>query len=510
MTHARLDDEFRELLSELEDKPDDEALIADACYAWNIRSYHNLCIDYARRGLAKDPFHAGLYYELIIASSLDTAHILREIQKELEGILLKKPKDLGCLRNLALSCFFLEEEGEAEELLQRIIAQTRDKADQQTYETLAQLEFSRDHLERALAYCDKAIARPGPGARAVRLKGLCYQDLGELDHAKSCFEQALELEPNFVWACHSLAALCMEREDYAEAFRYFGKATYINPMDPGNLFLLAEAFMDMEDYDLAAAELNKLLLCQPEPRIEAEVHNALGYLWLKMDDLERARGHLTQAIDLEPELAVAYYNLGQLAQREGHANLAERHFKNALSLDPGHVESHVELGFLHLQHKEQEEAQQRFETALELDLHEPQAHLGLSKLAQQRRQANRQLEYARQAAEMDPENPEIMNNLGIAWECNRDLDQAERCYLRALELDDRHSPAANNLGYLYEKKMKRHPDEADDYRHKAVDAWTRRLQICVALKKSTKAATTHLLKLGLSKEDIRALAKQAG
>ncbi len=507
MNHARSDDDFRDLLRRLDQKADDLALIGEACYGWNIRSYHNLCIDCARRGLAKDPFNAEIYYELIIASSLDTAHILREIQKELEGILSQRPLDMAHVRNLALVHFFLEEDERAEGLLQDILQKTNGKADRQVYEILAQLEYSRQNMEQCIAYCDQSIDRPGPSARAVRLKGLCHQELEDAERAQSCFEFALELEPNFVWACHSLAALCMEQSDFAEAFRYFGKAAYINPMDPGNMFLMAEAFMDMEAYDLAAAELNKLLLCKPENRIEAEVHNALGYLCLKLGQLEKARRHLTIAIDLEPELAVAYFNLGQLAEKENLPAIAERHFKNALSMDPGHVESWIELGFLHLQSKDIEEAERCFESALNLEPYEAQAFLGLSKVEQKRNHPEKQLQFAKQAFEYDPEQPEILNNLGIAYECNRDLDRAENSYLRALDLDPMQSPAANNLGYLYEKKMKLSPDAEETFKAKAIDAWKTRLRICVAQKKSTRAATTHLRKLGLSDLEIKAAAQ---
>lgn len=507
MDALQFDDDFRDLLGKLNKKPSDLGLISQVCYGLNIRSYHDLCMEWARKGLARDPKDANLYYELIIASSLDTAHILEEILDELEALRDETPQDQGVLRNLALTHYFLEQDEEAEGILLSII-ENRDPmtVDRQTYEVLAQLEYTRQNMEQCIYYCDKAIDRPGSAARVVRLKGLCFQELGDLESARRCFHFALELEPCFIWACHSLAGLCLEEEEYDQAFRYFGKATYINPLDPGNLFLAAEAFMDMEAYDLAAAELNKLLLCKPEKRIEAEVHNALGYIGIKTEDPDKAKHHLSLAIELEPELAVAYYNMGQVARQEGSHALAEYHFKHALEYDSMHVEAWVEMGFLQIDQKEYGNARDCFDSALENDPFEALAYLGLSKLCHKQKDYKGQLEHAKNAFEYDPDHAEICNNLGIAYECNREYDEAEKAYLCALDLNPMHSQAANNLGYLYETKMKMDKEKQKTYRKKAIDAWTKRLQICIRQKKSTKGAVTHLVNLGLSQDKIDELA----
>ncbi len=502
------DDDLQQLLLELKENPENVELLSQVCYAFNIRSYHQLCITYARRGLAKDPNHGNLYYELIIASSLDTAHILEEILKELERILDERPGDYGAQRNLALVNYFLENDEDGEKILLSLVNNhEEEQIDRQTYEVLAQIEHAQGNFEGCLDYCDKAIAKPGQTGRAIRLKGMCYQEMGNQDEAMNCYNQALEQEPYFVWACHSYASLHFERGDFKQALRYFGKATFVNPNDPGNLFLMAEAYMDMEAYELAMAELTKLLMCKPIKRIQAEVYNALGYLWIKKGDHDQARQHLTTAIELEPELAVAYFNMGLLAQKEHNFPLADRHFKNAIAIDDHNLDAWIELGFLNIQQKKLEQAEECFNTALELDEDEAQAHLGLSKLAQREKDVDEQLSHAQKAFELDPDHPEICNNLGIAFECNMDYEQAEDAYTRALELDPFHSPAANNLGYLYEKKMKLLPSEEENYRAKAIRAWSKRLQICVIKKKSIKGATTHLLKLGLTQQEIESIAE---
>lgn len=504
---AQFDEELQQLLIDLNENPSNVELIARICYDFNIRSFHNLCIFYARKGLAMDPYHAGLFHELIVASTLDTAHILDEIQRELEQILAERPGDMGARRNLALVHYFMENDEEAQAALTQIVKQTEpSQVDRLTYEVLAQLEYTRENFEDCIAYCDEAAAKPGNAARTTRLKGLCFQEMGDTHAALEAFQQALELEPHFVWACHSLGTLFFEKGDYQQAFRFFGKAAFVNPRDPGNLFLLAEAFMDIEAFDNAISELQKLLMTRPEQRIEAEVHNALGFLFMKKGERNQAREHLIQAIELEPELSVAYYNMGLLAHQESNFHLAERHFKNALEVDPHHVDSWVELGFMALAGETEEDAEDCFEAALDLDPDHAQAYLGLSKVCQQNKAYKAQLENALRAVELDPDHAEIHNNLGIAYECSQDYENAETAYVAALELDPYLSAAANNLGYIYERFMQSKPDEEALYRKKAIATWKMRLQICVERNKSTKAAVSHLKDLGLTDAEIDAAA----
>ncbi len=503
MDVTRLDEELQALYKRWREAPDNLDVLADLCYGANIRSHHGWCIQLARRGLGFRDNDARLYFELIIACSLDTAHVLDEILTELETLSASNPSDWRMMRNLALVHYFLEHDRKAEEILQEILAACPEaEVDAQTFEVLAQLEYTRQNIEIAIEHCDRAIDRPGPSARAIRLKGLCYQELEELDLARGCFRLALELEPHFIWACHSLGALYLDHENYAEAFRYFGKATFINPLDPGNLFLLAEAFIETGAYHLARAELDKLLMLKPEKRIEAEVHNALGYIYTQTDHPDAAERCLSHAIALEPELAVAHHNLGRAALLRGDLASADRHLRNAIEIDPKHAESWVELGFLRLREKRFTLAKESFGAALTVDPNDAQALLGLSKVNQKLRQPKKQLALAIEAFEIDPSHPEICNNLGISYECNKQFEEAEEAYLRALEVEPMHAAAANNLGHLYERLMKSFPDRREDYRAMAIEAWKQRLQICATAKKSTRAAKTHLKKMGVSQAEI--------
>lgn len=508
--NQHLDAELDDLFRRLEACPDDADLLARMCYELNIRSFHSAALDLGRRHLGRIDERHEFWYEIVLASGLDQS-VLQNLALRLKDTTsIPEGSDGDRLRrNMAMLHLALGEDDQGRGLVDALRDRDEGQYDSRTYELLAESDFTDGDYPRCLLTCDRAAAATGPAARAIRLKGRCFLELGDLERAASCFRESLEMEPNFVRACHSMAILALESGALDRALRYFGRATFINPRFSGNYILLAEAFIDMRRFDLAEAEYRKLLLLEPIQVIRSEVHNALGYVLRKRGDFSAAKAELTRALDLDPQLAVAYYNLGCIAYREDDLDLAERHFNAALNIDPDQVGALVKLGLLNKGRKAPRTAERFFRQALEVNPGQAQAYLGLSELAHSTREVAHQLEYAELAFKYGPENADICNNLGIAYECSGVSDRAETMYLKAIEIDPFHSQAANNLGYLYEKKMDQDPQHAAQWKSKAIDAWKTRYLMCQKTGRSIKGAIEHLLHLGLTQEDIEQLSHAA-
>jgi len=503
-----LDPELRILISKFESQPEKENLAVKLCYELNIRSMHELCVEYAEDAARFHKHNYDLEFERILAICLNEHHELDSLANMIEEEIEQGNDDLRLQRNLALVLFYLEKDDLALELLQEIEFNKLAQADSRTYEVLAQLYHAKDDFDKCLDLCDRAIDAPGPSARAVRLKGLCHLENLDYSSAKSCFELALDFEPHFVWACHSLGELLFEQGAFEEAFRYFGKAIFINPADPGNYFLLAEAFMDDDMDDLAIAELRKCLMLDVDTRIEAEVYNALGYLHMKKDDYNQARQYLKHALVLEPDLSVAYYNLGRLAAKQNRYGAAEKHYKRALALDSDQVGAWLELGFINLhQRRFTPIVKKYFENAIRLDPNDPEPWIGLSKYYRHTGDPKAQLKTALHAYELQPENGSICNTLGIAYECNDMNEDAIEAYKEGLIQDPLNRKAANNLGYLYEKMLETEPEKESYWKALAIEAWSQRYLICSEIGKSVVGATNHLLALGMKQKEIKELKK---
>ena len=66
----------------------------------------------------------------------------------------------------------------------------------------------------------------------------------------------------------------------------------------------------------------------------ADAHNALGSVYLRKGNLERARDEFTEAVRLAPESAWAHYNLGLVFRGQGRSDEAAHEFRLALASDP--------------------------------------------------------------------------------------------------------------------------------------------------------------------------------
>lgn len=93
--------------------------------------------------------------------------------------------------------------------------------------------------------------------------------------------------------------------------------------------------------------------------------------------VERAEEAYVEALRLDPSLANALTNLGNIHYRRHDLEQAERLYRHALAVDPEQPEAHYNLGFLRLEEGEAEQARRQFEAALEVDPAFADAHFNL-------------------------------------------------------------------------------------------------------------------------------------
>lgn len=99
-----------------------------------------------------------------------------------------------------------------------------------------------------------------------------------------------------------------------------------------------------------------------------------------------------------------------------------------------------------------------------------------------------------------PDDPDVWNAQGVSHEGRGRLLEATAAYEKALTLDPEHRKAANNLGFLLEKRM---GQGEPDLKPRAVEAWKRRLFLCLQEGQSTRMAREHLQKLGVGEDELR-------
>ena len=463
-----------------------------AAAALGVRSLPHLTSDLTEKGLAQYPQEDGLWMEHILAVALFRER-LEEAGRRLDS-LARPPKEREVLR--ALVEYYLEQDGQG---LRRLTRLPSKQQGARYHEVLGHYAMARhDFAEAERAY--RRAHRLAPrDLRPLYHLGECYDAMGEAPKALDWLYKAVRKERHYVQAWNALCRIHLKLGDMDRARQAMGMALAVNPRDWGVYFTLADHHLDYGQYGRARAILEEILDLEPSKVIAAEVHNYLGYLFFLKGRFADAQPSFHRALDLNPDLAVAWLNLGNLHFHLKNMDEARRCYLQALKVDPNQASASCQLGLLELEQGHLSEARKPLEAALAMDPLEYWAHLGLSEYNRRTKNPLKALDEARSALRIAPEDADVHNYLGIALECNRRYFDAEKSYRFALELDPRNRWAANNLGYLCEKLMRASPA----YKNAAIQAWRTRLLICRDTGASIRGAINHLEKLGVPAGTVR-------
>lgn len=170
---------------------------------------------------------------------------------------------------------------------------------------------------------------------------------GKRDHARACFEIALEHNPNCAKAFSNLGVLAWQDGDLETALEHLHKALQIDPQDFDILYNSSKALTAAGEFD-AARDLLKLYL-QQNPRDEAG--------WQDYDAILRQNGASPWKPDgLSAEVSDIYLRMGEALAQAKDALGAGQAFKRALQVDPTRMEPYFQLGRLHLELGQEAEA----------------------------------------------------------------------------------------------------------------------------------------------------------
>jgi tetratricopeptide (TPR) repeat protein len=146
----------------------------------------------------------------------------------------------------------------------------------------------------------------------------------------------------------------------------------------------AVAAFEAGDYKGAITRLEASTRRGPEA---ARDRILLGWCYLKLGDLDRAKTELERGLALGPRDPNAYYayeGLGWIAYRTGDQNRALSAFNEALRLTPGYHTAHDGLGWVYLARRDPVRAEANFMAALKIAPADRDARRGLAFVAYHR------------------------------------------------------------------------------------------------------------------------------
>lgn len=181
-------------------------------------------------------------------------------------------------------------------------------------------------------------------------------------------------------------------------------------------------------------------------------HNNLGNLYKLMKHIEKASHHYQQAIQLNPQYAMAHYNLGYIHQ-DSNPTLALKYYQQAIQLNPQLVDAHYNSGLIYQSHGQLNEAIQSFQSALKLKPGFTPVLNSLGILAQKQGLLKEAQAYYQEALRHQPSSVEAHHNLGHLYEAREEFQQAILSYQQVLKLSKQAPLTHNNLGNIFMNKQ---------------------------------------------------------
>jgi tetratricopeptide (TPR) repeat protein len=297
----------------------------------------------------------------------------------------------------------------------------------------ARLRSAAEHLqqgkaEQVIRECKAVLASDPQSAPAHMLLGQAYLAQASIimvAEAKAELQQALDLDPNLLWARFYLARTYIDLGLNEKAKEQLERGLKQRPNVPHFLSLLGEVHRKMGD-PAGSLELNRKALQIDSTMTPAHYYMALAYLDLKQKDM--AIGELEGSIHsrfVTPEMYLALAAL--YGERKRYAE-AEDLCRKAIALDTSRPESYLDLARLYNAEHASDKALQALRSALPEGKELPASAF-----------------YGKLQAD-------IWAELGTAYKAKGMADRAIEAYVRAVGFDPGLGSVHRQLAELYLRK----------------------------------------------------------
>lgn len=190
---------------------------------------------------------------------------------------------------------------------------------------------------------------------------LAYEQLGQIEQARTHYQQAHDIFPNPQLAQQIerlenhqgvarspeqltlLGQRLAQKGNAQEAEKLIRAALKINPDYPPALNALGLLYRAQKDYNASLPLLQQAIILDPE---KPNYYNDLGMLFQDRGELEKAISFHKRAIKVNPDFVPAYINLGVAYKRLNQLDDAIASYRHAIVLDPNAAAAHNNLGNL--------------------------------------------------------------------------------------------------------------------------------------------------------------------
>ena len=239
-------------------------------------------------------------------------------------------------------------------------------------------------------------------------RGLKLHRKGQLEEAVSCYQKALQINPNLAGVYNNMGAGLQGLGRLKEAMSSFEMAVEIRP-----------------GY--------------------VEAHNNMGNLFQQMGRIDEAVSCYEKALALKPDLSEAHNNLGNAYHHRGHLSEAISCYQKAIELRPDNAQAYCNLGNGYQIAGRIDQAIFCYEKAVKFNPDNPEAYTNMGAALKHCGRLEEAVSCHQKALELEPGNAVAHNNLGSAYKHQGSLREAISCYRKACHLKRDYAEAHSNL-----------------------------------------------------------------
>lgn len=216
----------------------------------------------------------------------------------------------------------------------------------------------------ALKSLREALARDPKSADTLLAIAAVHASQRNHTESLALLKRAYALQPNSVAVLRPLVVEGIQAGERNTALRAAHALAEKSPDNLDDLYLAAAAMLEGKDFITASSIFEKYVAERPQ---DSKGFLGLGIAQLAQQHFNEARKALEQALQINPNLADAEYQLGAVADQQGTPAEALQHFARAVELQPQHAKALAGLGAQYLQAGDLEKADALLERSVAAD-----------------------------------------------------------------------------------------------------------------------------------------------
>ncbi|MCD6521955.1 tetratricopeptide repeat protein [Candidatus Calescamantes bacterium] len=233
--------------------------------------------------------------------------------------------------------------------------------------------LKKGNLKESLLYLKKAISlipsqKRKKFADIYHNLGIVYAKMGKTEEAEEMFKTSLKYNPYLPSTYNNLGNLYFKKGKMKEAIKCYRKSLKLDPHNPVVLKNIARAYLRLSETGKCKEYASKTLSI-PSLTLQqrVEILNILAIAEREEGNLSRSYDYLAQALRIDRNNYLTYYNLAVFLEKDGKRKEAIENYLRALNFGGPPSLILKTLGRLYLEEGELEKSEKFFKEALKLN-----------------------------------------------------------------------------------------------------------------------------------------------